>query len=92
MAEKEMGLMERMRLARELKALQTEVGDCRLELQFKDGKIQELQRMVLQLQEQEIAESIAVEEETQCSLEQEGRLQQRELVGQLADVLTQREE
>lgn len=30
MAEKEMGMLERMRLAREVKALQAEVGDCLL--------------------------------------------------------------
>lgn len=56
-----------MRLSREVKALQVELGDCLLQLQFKDSKIQELQRMVVDLQgEAEIAESIAVEEETQC--------------------------
>lgn len=70
-----------------------ELGDCLLQLQLKDSKIQELQRMVLDLQgEGEIPESIAVEEETQCSLEAEGGPQQGELAGQLADVLLQREE
>lgn len=82
-----------MRLSREVKALQVELGDCLLQLQFKDSKIQELQRMVVDLQEEaEIAESIAVEEETQCSLEAEDKPQQGELAGQLADVLLQREE
>ena len=54
MAEKEMALIERMRMAREVKALQVELGDCRMQLQFKDGKIEELQRMVVQMQDHEI--------------------------------------
>ena len=54
MAEKEMALIERMRMAREFKALQMELGDCRMQLQFKDGKIEELKRMVVQMEDLEI--------------------------------------
>jgi hypothetical protein len=88
MAEKEMALIERMRMAREVKALQVELGDCRMQLQFKDGKIQELQRMVVQLQDCEIEENIAVEEEIQCSLDRPSEKDQAELLTRLSSMLT----
>jgi hypothetical protein len=77
MAEKEITLIERMRLARELRMAQCELDDCQTQLQLRESKIQELQRLVVQLQEREIEERIAVEEETQCSLEGQAAAEQR---------------
>lgn len=60
MAEKEFGLFDRLRSAREVKMLQCELADALTQVQLKEGKIQELQRMLVSLQESEIEESIAV--------------------------------
>jgi hypothetical protein len=85
-------LMERLRVCREMKMLQCELGDCLMQLQGRDARIEELQRLLAQHQEGEIEESIAVEEETQCSIDPHDAPDQRDLVRRLSALLREREE
>lgn len=79
-----MPLLERMRISREMKLLQCELGECLMQLQLKDNKIQELQNALIKLQEGEIEERIAVEQASQCSGDPEHAPEQKELLRRLS--------